>query len=403
MIRSKNIEDYFEANLEEFKPDSPLTFDVHLYFTRNRHIMIWRKKGERLSTDFIQKYLDRGAKKVWVHRDDTEAYHRYFNPQVFEAEDASLPEAPTAPARLDLQADPLPESEPEKEAKPEPRTRQGAYIAAVMQSTTLDSDQKQAILAETAKALLQQAGAARTKPDQARRNAAARQAIQDVLDSIASQAESNVSEIWRLCDVDPDLQHAVNVATYSVIFAMAFGRIDSDLLADIAMAGLLHDVGLSQVNASLVATPWKLMSEEDLAAYSEHVLLGTELIAEFSPEIPERVHAIIGQHHEKFDGSGYPNRLQGFKLDDIGQLVAMADLLDAVSSGQWDGKSRTLTQTIETLKKLESRRSFPEYFNPEVFSAVMSWIKNTPADSSLGSAVQVVGSRARQLVSRPRR
>jgi HD-GYP domain-containing protein (c-di-GMP phosphodiesterase class II) len=103
--------------------------------------------------------------------------------------------------------------------------------------------------------------------------------------------------------------------------------------------------------------------------------------------------AILSQHHEKFDGTGYPKGLKGFSVDDISQLLSIADLVDTVGSGHWDGKERTLKETLEEIETMEKSRTFPEHFNPEVYAAVMRWVRSIPdprADQGLRSAAQVV-------------
>jgi HD-GYP domain-containing protein (c-di-GMP phosphodiesterase class II) len=222
-----------------------------------------------------------------------------------------------------------------------------------------------------------------------------------VLDSVTDQATGAIAEALRLAEIDPDLEHAVNVATYAAIFAMAFGKIDPGLIADLALAGLLHDVGVCRVDAGLAAAAWKNFRNDQRTVYADHVEGSLALIHQYAPQVPDRVKLIIHQHHEKFDGTGYPRRLSGFQIDDVAQLVSMSDFLHAMTTGKWDGQERTLRESFETLEKLEKARTFPEYFNPDVYAIVIGWIRSSLNNEVSGKAADVVLQQVKDVMNRP--
>lgn len=389
MPRSRDIEDYFEARLLDLKPGETLEFDIHLFFPQNRHIMLWRSKGEMLTDGFLDKYQQRGVDKVWIHREDTEAFYRYMNPAMFllqqaEAEAASGEAQPEAPAPTELAED----------------------IKTALAAPGLNQEERAEQVGNLAQEMLRQAAEPVTQRSQSAKNQQLRQAVKEIIDTVMDslldetreRARAHIQEIWKLADIDPDLEHAVNVSTFAVIFAMAFGRIDAGLLADLAYAGLLHDIGLTQVPSQVASKAWKSFAAAELREYSEHVAAGISLIEELAPDASPRVKLLISQHHEKFDGTGYPRRLDGFKVDDVAQLLAISDTLDSFASGQWDGVRRTLKDTFDMLEKLEKTRTFPEYFNPEVFAAVIRWIRSTEATAARAGALAVVEKQTRQIL-----
>ena len=77
----------------------------------------------------------------------------------------------------------------------------------------------------------------------------------------------------------------------------------------------------------------------------------------------------------------------------------MSDTVDTVCTGQWDGDIRTLSQSFEFLEKLEKSSNFPEYFNPEVFGMVVTWIKSGKAEEFKDEAVSVVADQVKNVVS----
>ena len=400
MLKSRDISDYVEAKLSELRPGAPIGFDVHLYMTQNHHILVWRRSGDVITDGFLDKYRERGVEKIWIHNTDMEAYYRYLNPEAetesgSESEtvsgSVSVSEAVETPSPSDTDTDTATDSPPYL-------TPEGETLSELMNHDDVNEREKIALIAKSARAILSLSASAGTIQEQRLADQKARNVVHDILGHAATQVHSVSNEIWRLSDVDPALEHSVNVATYAVIFAMAFGRIDRDLIGDIALAGLLHDIGVSQVSSKVTASPWKSLKGDTLREYATHVDATLVLIQTYAPEISDRIKAIISQQHEKFDGTGYPRGLQGFRVDDISQLLAIADLLDSISHGRWDGTERTLRDTFETLESLEKARTFPEHFNPEVFSAVIRWIKNHASIDSAEAALKIVEQQVRVLV-----
>ncbi|MCC7440884.1 MAG: HD domain-containing protein [Bdellovibrionales bacterium] len=410
MIPSKDIAEYFPAEFSKLRVDSEIPFHLYLYFPQNRHLILWKNLGETLSAEFLERYSGRSLNRIWIHKSEKAAYLSYMGLSESEAPLAPAPEAPKAaveaPSRPESPAPPPAataapapaDTGPLPVEAPPPRTEEGALIAATMNAPEVPPEAKKAVVAQIAQGVLEELGEADSARDQVKRNEKAREIIQDVLEGTSASATSLVQEIWKMADIDPDLEHSVNVATYAVVFAMAFGRIDQELVADLAMAGLLHDIGLCQVDGRASRRPWVEMDDASHLQYRGHVPAGLALLARHAPDVPERVRAIIGQTHEKFDGSGYPEGLRGFKLDDVAQLVAMSEFVDSISSGQWDGQRRTLKDALQIIEGFERKRSFPEFFNPEVFAEVMRWTKSATDPNALSEAAQAVGQQAKQVV-----
>jgi HD-GYP domain-containing protein (c-di-GMP phosphodiesterase class II) len=403
MLRSKRIADYVEAKLSDFRPGVKVPVDVHLYFRANRHILVWRKGGEVLSPAFIDKYRSRGMERVWIHRDDAALWSKYVK-------DAD-PKITTENYVFGGLQHPIMEAgEIKKPVEPPvPRTEEGKQMTELMQDSSMDQRRRTALVARAARDLLADTAAPQDPAMQAESIAHAREAVRDVVDSTMEATSAEIrtllEEMWNLSELDPELDHAVNVATYAVLFAMAFGRISQDLIADIALAGLVHDIGLSQIPAYVVTTPWKEQKGRAAQLYARHVDEGIKLVDEHAPTAPARMRPMVSQHHEKFDGSGYPLQLQGFQVNDIAQLVTFADILDSMASGRWDGVERTLHETFVELESIEKSRNFPEYLNPEVFSAVIKWIRNPRLLTGAQKASDIVRTTAREILrhNKPRK
>jgi len=365
--RSRNIADFFDIRLADLAPGRALTFNVYLYFPHNRHLILWMKEGDVPSAAYVEGCEAKGIERLWVRNEDRDAYLLSIAPEA-----GAQPEPPG----------------------PVPRTPESAIIASAMTSSDLGREEKKAIVAETSRRILAAIAAPKLASSQETANERARRIVQETLEQTTRLATGAVREIWRLSDVDPDLVHAANVATFAVVFAMAFGRIDAEVIADLALAGLLHDIGVFRVPAGVSAQPWASMSREARAAYGAHVEHGVEFLKRHYPGVSNRVLELIRQHHEKFDGTGYPKGLKGFGYDDLAQLLAMADLVESVASGAWDGRARSVRESFETLEAIEKAKTFPELFNPEVFSTVIRWTRSETPSGTDDRAVAAIREQA---------
>ncbi|MGH7180370.1 MAG: HD-GYP domain-containing protein [Nitrospiraceae bacterium] len=125
------------------------------------------------------------------------------------------------------------------------------------------------------------------------------------------------------------ITNAVNVAIVSVKIAEAL-RYEPAKLEQFALAGFLHDLGMFALPDSLVYKTGPL-TEEELQSLREHPQHGARLFKESGAVYPW-VGTVILQEHERWDGSGYPNRLTGDQIDEMAFIVGLADVFDALMS-----------------------------------------------------------------------
>lgn len=146
---------------------------------------------------------------------------------------------------------------------------------------------------------------------------------------ISSHVQSAGNVIDRLYDLpvcdDATYQHSVNVSVIATLVATWLGY-PLPVVNAVALAGLLHDVGKSQLPVEFLNRPDKL-SQEDYEHYKRHAAYGFELVKNL-PDLGESIKAAVIQHHERTDGSGYPLRLTGDKIHPYARIVAIADLYD---------------------------------------------------------------------------
>ncbi|MBL7713987.1 MAG: HD domain-containing protein [Bdellovibrionales bacterium] len=381
MSSVKNLEQYFEAQFLSLVADRELTFDVCIYFKRNNHLVVLKRSGDAPTAEFMEKY--KGIGSIWIDKKYYDAYQAYLKGE----------EAPPAPIESLIVAvgTPAPEMPGLKVVPP------ADLPEATPPPPDITPEQREELLLNHAQTLVAGAFSTGSLEKQAQMDAKIRSTVKDILDQTAENTMEMIGELWSVSAEDESLNHGINVGAYAVLLSMAFGKIDNDLLGDIALAGILHDIGLSSI--SRWSIPEQLSDPQQMTEnYRKHVELGLKTLRKHGTEASLRVQTLLEQHHEKFDGSGFPQSLQGFHVDDVAQLLAMANLLEEISSGQWDGKKRSRKQAIEEIERLEKTRTHPQFFNPDVLSAVLKWVKSEAGADAGSRAIEVVQSQIRGLL-----
>jgi putative nucleotidyltransferase with HDIG domain len=124
--------------------------------------------------------------------------------------------------------------------------------------------------------------------------------------------------------------HCSRVADYAVQLAAASGFEGRDLTW-FRMGGFLHDVGKTGVPTEVLNKPGKLTEEEFLLMQS-HTTIGDEIVAPLN--FPWDIRPLVRSHHEKWDGTGYPDRLKGEDIPFAARILCVADVYDALTSAR---------------------------------------------------------------------
>lgn len=159
--------------------------------------------------------------------------------------------------------------------------------------------------------------------------------------------------------------HVRRVAEYSYLIAKGLGMTEkeSEILK---VASPLHDFGKIGIPDSILHKPGKL-TEDEFEVMKYHASMGKELLDRSNREILRAAAIVAGEHHEKWDGSGYPNQLVGEEIHIYGRIVAVADVFDALGSRR-SYKEPWLVEDILALLE----RDKGTHFDP----AIVDWVIN---------------------------
>ncbi|MDR2932549.1 MAG: HD-GYP domain-containing protein [Oscillospiraceae bacterium] len=153
--------------------------------------------------------------------------------------------------------------------------------------------------------------------------------IMPVIESIIASPSRMVDIIDLKPYDDYVYYHAANVVILSVLLGVEMGLAGTQLY-ELALAALLHDVGNIFIPKSILSKPDKLTPEE-YGIIKQHSQMGFDYLREhFDISIEACMGAL--QHHENFDGSGYPNQLKKDKISIYGRIIAITDVYDALTS-----------------------------------------------------------------------
>ena len=159
--------------------------------------------------------------------------------------------------------------------------------------------------------------------------------------------------------------HSQRVADYSVMIAKRMGKTKKDLRT-IYSAGLLHDIGKIRVPENIINKPGKLEKEE-MGAIRVHTVSGYDILIGINED--ERISYGAKYHHERYDGKGYPNQLEGGNIPEIARIIAVADAYDAMASDR--SYRKALSQDI-IREEIENGRG--TQFDPDIADIMLSII-----------------------------
>ncbi|MBK1716682.1 HD-GYP domain-containing protein [Thiocystis violacea] len=141
-------------------------------------------------------------------------------------------------------------------------------------------------------------------------------------------------------------EHSVNVSVLMVSFARSL-ELEQPLIEEIGIGALLHDIGKIKVPQEILNKPGRL-SEDEFAIMRGHVVHSRDTLAAV-PGIPAAALAVAAEHHERFDGSGYPDGKGGDGISLYGKMAAIVDVYDAITSDRVYHKGMEPHQALRKL------------------------------------------------------
>ncbi|MBF0415005.1 MAG: HD-GYP domain-containing protein [Magnetococcales bacterium] len=214
--------------------------------------------------------------------------------------------------------------------------------------------------------------------------------LEPVQDAVLGMAESmfrNPDAILSLSLIkkrdEYTFMHSVNVGVFLMSFCRAM-EMPEETIIKVGVGGMLHDIGKMKTPENVLNKAGKLTDEEFLLM-KQHVTFSREIL-EQTQGISEISIFVAGQHHERFDGMGYPHGLKGDAIDEFGQMAAIVDVYDAITSDRVYHKGNPPHVALKRMLDWSKN-----HFNPQLYQRFVQCVGIYPIGTLVRLENDLVG------------
>ena len=212
-------------------------------------------------------------------------------------------------------------------------------------------------------------------------SASAQSLVEEISDSVTRNPGALISLARLKTADDYTYMHSVAVCALMVALAKQL-KLNDDQTRLAGMAGLLHDLGKAAIPLSVLNKPGKL-TDKEFTVVRSHPVEGYHMLKE-GGSVPDAVLDACLHHHEKMDGTGYPDKLKGENISVIARMTAICDVYDAITS---DRPYKSGWDPSESLRRMAEWTN--DHFDLRMFQAFVKSIGIYP----VGSLVRLTSGR----------
>lgn len=204
-----------------------------------------------------------------------------------------------------------------------------------------------------------------------------RQLIVNLVDTGVSNREimGALSSLTRFDDFL--LSHTIRTTVYAILTGYSMGLSQTELY-ELAECTLLHDIGMSRISPAVWKKPSRI-NQNEMLEIQKHTILGADILSD-AKRISFFAEIVAYQHHERFDGSGYPKGKKGVRIHEYSRIVALVDVFAAMTARR---PHRDRHLGYEAMQHILASSSF--LFDPAVVKAFLRCMALYP----LGSMVEL--------------
>lgn len=214
---------------------------------------------------------------------------------------------------------------------------------------------------------------------------AALPAAEAISNSVALNQDAIVAVARQKIKGDYATMHGVAVSALMAALSAKMGMEPQDRVRA-ALAGLLMDLGVASLTKGILSKP-AAFSDSEMDLVKGHSIEGVKLLSK-SPRLPEEVRQACLAHHERFDGSGYPNGLAGEQIPQIARMAALCDVYDAITSDRPHKRGATPSEAMRAMAEMKPK------FDAKIFGFFVKTLGIYP----IGSLVKLESGRLTVVV-----
>jgi HD-GYP domain-containing protein (c-di-GMP phosphodiesterase class II) len=205
--------------------------------------------------------------------------------------------------------------------------------------------------------------------------------LKDLSKKIVEEVLRNRTTMVNLVDLraydDYTYSHSLNVAVLSIIIGVAL-KLSNAMIQELAIGALIHDIGKMRVDKHILNKPGKL-NHDEFQHMKNHSQLGYEyLLNNADISINSKIATLY--HHERLDGTGYPEGLRGDSIPLFSRIISVADVYDALTSDRPYRKAMLPSDAIEYIMG-----GYGTKFDPEIVEIITKKVAPYP----IGTCVQL--------------
>lgn len=399
----------FSIELNRLKAEDGAPFPLFLFLKKNERFVPVRLPGDPIGLAKYESFLKAHHAELWVpvtFKDIYASYLAYLERsgtqiaglqeavQTMEKQTAEAGANPS-PAGAIAENTPTPAAV-KNEVPAAPKCAEAELVRDVLEDDGLTPAEKAEVLSAVSQDLMRALNQITTRGEEAR--AKGIKTCKEVADEILSVAaqESNIyEEILALRTSQEEIEHSVITGTLAAMFGMALGYTDEILLADMIVASIFHDIGLVRVKPEVSAKPEAKWTQEDRKEYENHVHASVAVMKESGAEFSARVFRMIAEHHENYDGSGFPGGLRGAEIDEGSQVVHMANVFDRICNGKQTGKETSPAEAFDYIYATSTNPDAVQELQPELVQRVFQFMLQE--ESAVGDMRQEAAAKVESI------
>ena len=194
--------------------------------------------------------------------------------------------------------------------------------------------------------------------------------IKELIDPLINEISENPKLSMKLWQIETSdyytYEHSVKVCMLSVFMSKWLGKSDF-FINEIGKSALLHDIGKCNIPNEILNKP-DMLTFDEFNVIKTHSTLGFILLSA-TKELSSDILKGILQHHEKYDGSGYPSQLIGENIHEYARIISITDVFDAMTS------NRVYRQGMNPFRAIEIMEDSPNEFDPKLKKIFIDHIK----------------------------